>query len=347
MQIRIPISKIRGQVNKKLTIGSVTLENGVILAPLAGITNLPFRLIAKRSGCGLVYSEMISAAGLVHRAQKTMQMLASQPEERPLAMQIFGGDPSIMAEAAKIVENSGADILDINFGCSVKKILKTGAGAALMHDPQRAEKLLKSIRGAVKIPLSIKIRTGWDRSGGQALILSKIAEACGVDAIAVHPRTANQGFSGKADWSIIARVKKEVKIPVIGNGDIFGPKDALKMINETECDGVMIGRAAIGNPGVIFQVLAGIGNVDLPPVSFRKRFEVMMQYLDASVRYCGEENACYMLRSRLGWFSKGLPHSSQFRDSIKHISSRGEAATLISAYQQMVETFAAERIKPA
>jgi len=334
-------------MHKRLSIGSVTLENGVILAPLAGITNLPFRQIAKRSGCGLVYSEMISAAGLVHRAQKTMRMLASQPEEKPLAVQIFGADPPIMAEAAKIVENSGADIIDINFGCSVKKIIKTGSGAALMRDPKRAEKLLKSIRSAVKIPVSIKIRTGWDQSGGQALILSEIAEACGVDAIAVHPRTASQGFSGKADWSIIARVKKEVKIPVIGNGDIFGPKDALKMISETECDGVMIGRAAIGNPWIIFQVLAGIANVDFPPVSFRERFEVMVQYLDASVEYCGEENACYMLRSRLGWFSKGLPHSSQFRDSIKHISSRSEAAALISAYQTMVESFAAERIKQA
>jgi len=334
-------------VNKRLTIGSVILENGVILAPLAGITNLPYRQIAKRSGCGLVYSEMISAAGLVHRAQKTMRMMASQPEEKPLAVQIFGGEPSIMAEAAKIVENSGADILDINFGCSVKKILKTGSGAALMRDLKRAESLLKSVRGAVKMPVSIKIRTGWDRSGGEAVILSKIAEACGVDAIAVHPRTAKQGFSGTADWSIIARIKKEVKIPVIGNGDIFGPKDALKMISETECDGVMIGRAAIGNPGIISQVLAGIGNVDLPSASFRKRFEVMMQYLDASVRYCGEEKACYLLRSRLGWFSKGLPHSGQFRESIKHISSRGEAATLISAYQTTVESFAAERIKQA
>ncbi len=332
-------------MHKRLTIGSVILENGVILAPLAGITNLPFRQMAKRSGCGLVYSEMISAAGLVHRAQKTMRMLASRPEEKPLAVQIFGGDPSIMAEAAKIVENSGADILDINFGCSVKKILKTGSGAALMRDPKRAEKLLKSVRGAVKIPVSIKIRTGWDRSGDQALMLSKIAEACGVDAIAVHPRTATQGFGGKADWSIITRVKKEVKIPVIGNGDLFEPKDALKMITETECDGVMIGRAAIGNPWVFTQIIGSIRNVDLPPQSLKNRFECMRQYLDASVRYCGEETACYMLRSRLGWFSKGLPHSSKFRDSIKHISSRGEAATLISAYQTIVESFAAERIK--
>ena len=216
-----------------------------------------------------------------------------------------------------------------------------------MRDPKRAEKLLKSVRGAVKVPVSRKIRTGWERSGGQAFAISEIAEACGVDAIAVHPRTATQGFSGKADWSIITRVKKLVKIPVIGNGDIFGPKDALKMITETECDGIMIGRAAIGNPWIISQVLAGIANVNLPPVSFRKRFEVMMQYLDASVRYCGEEKTCYMLRSRLGWFSKGLPHSSKFRDSIKYISSRGEAAALISAYQTMLESFAAERIKQA
>jgi len=331
-------------MTEKLTIGSVHLENSVIMAPLAGITNLPFRLLVKRYGCGLVYSEMISSAGLVHRARRTMGMLMSRAEEKPLTVQIFGVDPSIMAEAARIVEDAGADILDINMGCSVKKILKTGSGAALMRDPKRVEKLLTCVRRAVKIPVSIKIRSGWDRSGDQALLISKTAEACGADAVAVHPRTAGQGFSGQADWSIIGRIKKEVRIPVIGNGDICEPRDALKMVSETGCDGVMIGRAAIGNPWMIGQVLACIREVDFEPVSINKRFEVMRQYLDDSIAYCGEEHACRMLRSRLGWFSKGLAYSSQFRESIKQIVSRNEAMALLCAYQERLESMAAEAI---
>ncbi|MBU4037762.1 MAG: tRNA-dihydrouridine synthase family protein, partial [Proteobacteria bacterium] len=181
-----------------MKIGSIIINNNTVLAPLAGITNLPFRLIAKKAGCGLVCSEMVSANGIAYGSKKTLQMLDSLPEEHPVSFQIFGSDPSIMAEAAIIVESLGADIIDINFGCSVKKVVKTGAGVALMKEPGRAEAILKAIKNSVKIPVTIKIRTGWEKSGEQALKTAEIAENCGIDAIAVHPRTASQGFRGVA-----------------------------------------------------------------------------------------------------------------------------------------------------
>jgi nifR3 family TIM-barrel protein len=241
-----------------MQIGSLTLENNTILAPLAGITNLPFRLLAKEAGCGMVCSEMISSHGLVYKSEKTLKMLDSTPEEKPLSIQLFGAKPDIMAEAAAIVESSGADVVDINFGCSVRKIIKTGSGAALMRTPELAEDLLKAVRRAIRIPLTIKIRSGWDASGEQALHISKVAENCGVDAVAVHPRTAGQLFGGRADWSIIAAVKTNVSIPVIGNGDIMSAADAVRMLDETGCDGVMIGRKAIGNPYIFSSVRARI-----------------------------------------------------------------------------------------
>ncbi|MCB2149737.1 MAG: tRNA dihydrouridine synthase DusB, partial [Deltaproteobacteria bacterium] len=229
-----------------MKIGSVETDNFTVLAPLAGITNLPLRLLAKRAGCGLVCSEMISSNGLVYGSGKTEQLLESIPEEKPLSVQLFGSNPQIMADAARIVQDSGADIVDINFGCSVKKILKSNSGAALMKDPPLANRILESVRKAVSIPVTIKIRSGWEPSGKQAMEIALLAEGCGVDAITVHPRTATQGFRGEADWSIIAAVKKALAIPVIGNGDVTSPEDALRMLNETGCDGVMVGRAAIG-----------------------------------------------------------------------------------------------------
>lgn len=213
-----------------MQIGSVKLANQTILAPLAGITNLPFRLLAREAGCALVCTEMVSAHGLVNKSLKTVRLIDSQPEEKPLSVQIFGSDPAIMAEAARLVESSGADIIDINFGCSVRKIVKNGSGAALMKAPKTAEALIKSIRKAIRIPLTIKLRTGWNPTGDQAFNISEIAEACGVDAIAIHPRTATQAFGGRADWSIIAALKKRVRIPVIGNGDIFSAADAIDML---------------------------------------------------------------------------------------------------------------------
>ena len=315
-------------------IGSLTLENNTILAPLAGITNLPFRLLAKEAGCGLVCSEMISSHGLVYKSEKTIRMLDSTPEEKPLSVQLFGAKSEIMAEAAAIVESSGADIVDINFGCSVRKVIRTGSGAALMRTPDLAEDLLKAVRRAVRIPLTIKIRSGWDASGAQAVSISRIAEDCGVDAVTVHPRTAGQLFGGRADWSIIAAVKKKVSIPVIGNGDIMSAGDAVRMLDETGCDAVMIGRKAIGNPDIFSQVVARINGKEGAEEDIARRFDLMIRYLKMSVKYIGEEQACRMMRSRLGWFTKGMHKSSQFREAIKHLSSEKEGVELIDAYRK-------------
>ena len=316
-----------------MQIGSLTLANNTILAPLAGITNLPFRLMAKEAGCGLVCSEMVSSHGLVYQSEKTLKMLDSTPEEKPLSVQIFGAKPDIMAEAAAIVESSGADLVDINFGCAVRKVVRTGSGVALMRTPDLAEDLLKAVRRAIRIPLTIKIRSGWDASGAQAANISRIAENCGVDAVTVHPRTAGQLFNGPADWSVIKAVKEAVSIPVIGNGDIMAAGDATRMLNETGCDGVMIGRKAIGNPGIFTRVVARINGEEDPAEDILRRFDLMIRYLKVSVKYAGEEQACRMMRSRLGWFTKGLPRSSRFRESIKHLSSEEEGIELINAYQ--------------
>jgi nifR3 family TIM-barrel protein len=316
-----------------MKIGTVTLDNNVILAPLAGISNLPFRLLAKEAGCGVVCSEMISAYGLVYKSGKTEKMLNSAAAEKPLSVQIFGADPEIMAEAAAIVEGSGADVIDINFGCAVRKVVRTGSGVALMNAPAKAQALLAAVRKAVRIPLTIKIRTGWDASGDQAINIAKIAQDCGVDAVAVHPRTARQLFGGRADWPIIAAVKEQVSLPVIGNGDIFSAQDAVDMLAQTGCDGLMIGRKAIGNPDIFSRILARLHGDEDPVEDLNRRFDIMMRYLKASVEYLGEEPACRMMRSRLGWFAKELRNSSKFRESIKLLSSEKEGIELISAYK--------------
>jgi len=319
-----------------MQIGTVKLANNIVFAPLAGISNLPLRLLAKEAGCGLVYSEMVSANGLIYGSKKTARLMDTVPEEYPLSVQLFGTDPEITARAAHQAVSAGAAIIDINFGCAVKKIVKTGSGVALMRTPDKAEALLKAVRKAVAVPLTIKIRSGWDSSGRQAVEIAQMAEACGVDAVTIHPRSATQGFRGKSDWSLIGAVKRALKIPVIGNGDIVTAKDALHMLSQTGCDGVMVGRAAIGNPFIFSAIRSLLNGQEPARPSLHHHFNVMKRYVEDSVKYLGERQACLMMRSRLGWFVKGLYGSSQFRKSITQVSTRAEALAAIEGYEEML-----------
>ncbi|MEW6258702.1 MAG: tRNA dihydrouridine synthase DusB [Thermodesulfobacteriota bacterium] len=311
-------------------IGSIILAHPTVLAPLAGITDLPFRLVVKRLGCGMVCSEMISANALVRNSQKTRAMLDTTAEEYPLSVQLFGADPAVMADAAALVAESGAAaVIDINFGCSVKKVVKTGAGAALMRDPQRARALLRAVRKAVTTPITIKIRSGWDPSGDQALEIARIGRDEGVNAIAVHPRTATQGFSGKADWRIIARIQQAIDIPVIGNGDILRAEDALAMMEQTRCDAVMVGRAAMGNPWIFDQIHRKLTGEPELPISLSDRKDLMAAYVRTVVAYRGERHGCRMLRSRLGWFSRGMRNGAAFREAIRRLETEAQAIDII------------------
>jgi len=324
--------------NKALRIGPVTIQPPTILAPLAGITDLPFRLMAKDAGCGLVCSEMISANGLVYGSKKTFKMLESTDRERPLSIQIFGADPGIMAEAARMVEGAGADILDINFGCSVKKVVKTDSGVALMRDPQRAEKIMIAVRKAIAIPLTIKIRSGWDPSGKQAFEIASMAEQCGVDALCLHPRTAGQGFGGKAYWPLIAALKQKLSIPLIGNGDITSPELAHDMFEQTGCEGIMIGRAALSDPDIFRRTSLFLENKIAEPLSLDDHFRMMGNYLKNSIDHHGESIACNMMRSRLGFLVKGLPGCSTFRKKLVLTTCEKDIRDCLSAFQLYLDS---------
>jgi tRNA-dihydrouridine synthase B len=315
-----------------MKIGNIELDNPLILAPMAGITELPLRMLAKSQGCALVVSEMISANGLVYGAEKTMELLKSTPAERPLSVQIFGAEPAIMRDAAQIVQEKGADIVDINLGCSVKKIVRQGAGVALMREPRQFQAVIKAVRNRLKLPLTIKIRSGWDKIGDQAVAICRIAQDEGVDAVAVHPRTAQQGFRGIADWTFIGRLKKTLSIPVIGNGDIGTAEDSLKMLRETGCDAVMIGRAAIGNPWIFSQTLALMAGrrPEAPDIAARQK--QTLRYMDYMIQQFGEIRAVRMMRSRLPWFVKGLPWAGGFRNGIIRMETMEQMKEAVERY---------------
>jgi nifR3 family TIM-barrel protein len=315
----------------------VILANPLVLAPMAGITQLPLRRLAKEQGCALVVSEMISSNGLVHGGRKTLELLKSHPSERPLSVQIFGKDPETMKEAAIIVQDQGADLLDINLGCSVRKVVKQGAGAALMREPDRLASILRAVRGAVSLPLTVKIRSGWDPSGNQAVGIGQMAEDLGIDAVAIHPRTAVQGFAGKADWYLIARLKESLSIPVMGNGDITRPEDVLKMRQETGCDAVMIGRASMGNPWIFSQALDLLNGRSVKPPDLSARLETTCRYIRYAVDQFGEMRAVRMMRSRLAWFVKGLPRCSGFRKSIVRLQSQEDMMAAVTAYFETLQ----------
>lgn len=297
-----------------MQIGHIKLVNPVILAPMAGVTDLPFRLLAKEMDCGLVYSEMVSDKGLLYKNNHTMDMLKIDERERPVAMQIFGSDPTSMAKAAQFVEAAGTDIIDINMGCPTPKIIKNGSGAALMCQPELAYRIMASVVEAVKVPVTVKIRKGWSQTSINAVEMAKLAEKAGIAAVAIHGRTREQFYSGEADWNIIREVKESVGIPVIGNGDIRTPYDAEKMLIETGCDGLMIGRGAQGNPWIFRQVAQYLATGEIvPPPTASERLAVMLRHLDMLVEYKGEHLGIREMRRHGAWYTKGLHHSSELR----------------------------------
>lgn len=297
-----------------MQIGKIKLVNPVILAPMAGVTDLPFRLLAKEMDCGLVYSEMVSDKGLLYKNCHTLDMLKIDERERPVAMQIFGSEPASMASAAQFVEQAGTDIVDINMGCPTPKIVKNGSGAALMCQPELAYRIMKSVVEAVSIPVTVKFRKGWNHTSINAVEMAKLAEKAGIAAVAVHGRTREQFYSGDADWEIIRQVKESVGIPVIGNGDIRSPYDAQKMLAQTGCDGLMIGRGAQGNPWIFRQVARYLTTGEiLPPPTSEERLLLMLRHLDMLIEHKGEYLGIREMRRHGAWYTKGLHHSSELR----------------------------------
>ena len=319
-----------------MKIKDLHIHGKTFLAPLAGITNLPFRLLVKKCGCAVVSSEMVSAKGFFYNSKKTMAFLSTKNEEQPLSIQIFGSEPELMADFAKAIQDmTAAAIIDVNFGCSVKKVVKQGAGVALMQQPELAGVILSSIRKAIDLPLTIKIRSGWDSSGQDAFRIAEIAQDAGVDAVILHPRTAGQGFKGKADWHLIKELKQRLSIPVIGNGDITCVEDAHRMISLTGCDAVMVGRAALSNPFIFSQIdtFLETGRYEVP--SHGRIFRAMAHLTHSYIDFFGEEIACRMLRSRLSWFVKGIPGCSSFRKRLSAIESGDQALSLIKEFETL------------
>lgn len=317
-----------------MKIKELEIKGKTFLAPLAGITNLPFRRLVKECGCAVVCSEMISAKGIFYASEKTVTLLTSRKDEKPLSVQLFGSDPSSMAYAAAFVEKMGtADIIDINFGCSVKKVVKQGAGVALMKEPKTSEAILKAVRKATDLPLTIKIRSGWDGSGRQAFALADMAQDLGVNAITFHPRTAVQGFKGFSDWDLIRRLKERIQIPVIGNGDIHSVEDAARMFSQTLCDAVMVGRAVLANPFILAQIEAFVARGTYEHPLSREIFQTMNRLIHLYVDYFGEKIACKMLRGRLAWFVRGMPGCSALRKNLSQIETADQALALIRSYE--------------
>jgi tRNA-dihydrouridine synthase B len=304
---------------------------------MAGVTNLPFRLMERGMGADLVFSEMVSAMGLSLNVGRTIELLSTHQNERPLAVQIFGSKPDVMAKAASMVVEQGADILDINMGCPVKKVAKTGAGAALMRDPKLVQEIVSAVRLKCSIPLTVKIRSGWSPNEPAAVEIARILEGCGVDAITVHPRFASQGYSGKADWSLIKRVKECVKIPVIGNGDINSPADALRMESETGCDGLMIGRAAVRNPWIFRQILQLEKGLPVHDPDLSERRSLIMEHYNFLSDAMEEHRAAFRMRGLLLSYTKGLPGSGRFRERFTRIKDLNSLISSMDDYFSTLE----------
>lgn len=309
----------------KLTIGNVILDNNVILAPMAGVTDLPFRLLCRQQGAGLVCMEMVSAKAICYNNRNTEKLLEIHPNETPVSLQLFGSDPDLVADMAKRIEDRPFDILDFNMGCPVPKVVNNGEGSALMRDPGLAERLLTKLVRAVKKPVTVKIRKGFDEEHCNAVEIARIAECCGVAAVAVHGRTREQYYSGKADWDCIRQVKEAVKIPVIGNGDVDSPQAAKALLEQTGCDGVMIGRAAQGNPWIFREVVSFLETGRIPdrPGNGEKR-DMILKHAGLQLETKGEYTAVREMRKHLAWYTAGMPHSAGFRRTINGMETMEE-----------------------
>ncbi len=317
-----------------MKIGNCKLDNNVFLAPMAGVTDLAFRIMCKRYGAGLVYTEMVSSKAMYYNDRKTMELIATDEKEQPFAVQIFGSDADIMAETAHKALSTGAKILDINMGCPAPKVANNGDGSALLKNPELIGRIVRKVTDAVDVPVTCKIRSGFLEFNLENVInIAKTIEYNGASAICVHPRTRDMYYSGKADWSVIRAVKESVKIPIIGNGDIFKPSDALDMINQTGCDGVMVARGAQGNPFIFKQIieLFKTGKVSYVP-DYMEKLSVLKEHIELLCRLKGEYIGVREARKHTAWYIKGLKDSARIRDMVCKAVSLNEIFNMIDEY---------------
>ena len=318
-------------MNKKLKIGNVSLENPVVLAPMAGVTDLPFRLLCREQGAGLLCMEMISAKGILYNNKNTESLLQIHPDEMPVSLQLFGSDPKIVSEMAKRIEERPFSILDINMGCPVPKIVRNGEGSALMKNPKLVYELVSATVKAIQKPVTVKIRKGFDDEHVNAVEIAKIIEEAGASAVAVHGRTREQYYSGKADWDIIRQVKEAVHIPVIGNGDVTSGEKAVAIQEQTGCDGVMIARGAQGNPWIFSELTAYEKTGEMPKrPDVDEIRQMMLRHARLQLQYKGDYTGIREMRKHVAWYTKGLHNAARLRDDINSVESYEELEKILT-----------------